>query len=269
MAEANDQEVTTDEAPKTIQFPTPDAAPAEPGRPATEEEAAEAQPVPAPEAGPKAGPTGETDDEAPPEPQQAVRIAQKARVQWLDDEGNVEVEEECWRSLAAVFVHLANAAEDKTRELTQKVRVYLLITDEDGKPSTVTDSKGEERSEVVLFEGGTLDDALNHLAQIAMPPQVAYAKLQGAVAQISEQSNLKAAIIMLVFDNAKPAGMVFTSDACDVSDDDIIMLGTSGESFLDQYKAAMRKDKGIQFPGDSTIIVPGAGAGMPPLKLRG
>jgi hypothetical protein len=260
MPEDNAPATAEAEELKTIPFP-----PQEPGRPATDEEAAEAQPI-------EAESTAPTENEAPPEPPEppkAVRIAQKARIQWFDENGEVEAEEECWRSLAAVFVHLAEIADQKERELTQKVRVYLVITDDDGNPSTMTNSKGEERSEVVLYDGGTLDEALNHFAQIAMPPQVAYAKLQGAIAQISEQSNLKTAIVMLVFDNSKPAGMVFTSDACDVTDDDLIMLGTSGEGFLDQYKAAMRKDKNIQFPGDSPIIVPGMGAGMPPPDLRG
>lgn len=227
----------------------------EPGRAATAEEAAEV------EAADQQAPP-----EQPPEPPAAVRISQMAQIEWLNDDDTSKDEperEECWRSLASVFVFLGRKAEAEERKLDEHVRVTLLIMDEEGKPSTMTNSKGEERSEVVLFENGTLQDALEHFAKIAMPPPVAYAKMQGAIAQISEMSTLKAAIITLVFDDAKPAGMVFMSDAVEVTDNDKIIAGSSGEHFVDQYKKAMREEHGLQFPGDSNIIVPGQG-GMPP-----
>ena len=261
MSEEKPDEVKEEEV-KTETVETPP----EPGRPATPEEAEEVEPV-----------AGETSDEEPteaptdappppPQPQAAVRIAKMAQIEWLDEEGNSKEEpdkEECWRSLANIFVTLGHMAEEKTRELTERVRVTLMIMGEDNKPSTITNSKGEERSEIVLFDDGTLQEALEHFAKVAMPPQVAYAKLQGAIGQISEMSTLKAAIITLVFDDAKPAGMVFMSDAVDVTENDLTIAGTSGEHFVEQYKSAMRKDHGIQFPGDSNIIIPGQGD-MPP-----
>jgi hypothetical protein len=247
------------EEDKTIPFP----APVEPGRAATPEEEAEVAPVPEAES------TAPTEGEAPPEPEEAaapsaVHIAKQARIEWLDDENQPKAEpevEECWRSLAEVFIHLGRLVEREERKLEEHVRITLLITDEEGQPSTITNSKGEERSEVVLFENGTLEDALEHFSQIAMPAAVAYAKMQGAIAQISEMSTLKAAVVTLIFDDARPAGMVFMSDAVEVTDDDMVMAGSSGEHFIEQFKKAMREEKGLQFPGDSNIIIPG---GMPP-----
>jgi len=262
---SEETEVKTEETPEPIPFPTPDAADPvdEPGRAATDEEAAQVEEVPEAEG------TEPTEAEVPAPPA-AVHIAQKARIQWLDEDGNPKEEddsEDCWRSLAALFVHLGRLAESKERALDSKLRITLLITDAEGSPSTVTNSQGEERSEVVLFEDGTLVEALEHFAGVAMPPPVAYAKVQGAVAQISEMSTLKAAIITLVFDDAKPAGMVFMSDSVEVTENDLIIAGTSAEHFVEQYKKAMRAERGLEFPGDSPIIVPGPGM-VPPGGLR-
>lgn len=265
--------MTKDETPKNDNAPIQEPAgvegltpipfpPMEPGREATAEEAAEVTDVPA-----DSESAGETEGDLTDSRQaelddQPIHIATKAKIEWLDAEGAVETTEECWRSLANVFITLATHEQEKTRKLDQAVRVTLTITDADGKPSVMTTSEGEERSEVVLFEDGTLEDALNHFAMQAMPPAVAYTKLQGAVAQISEMSNLKAAMITLIFDDGKPAGMVFMSDAAPVEDHDVVMLGTSSEAFVDQYKAAMRKQRNVSFPDDSPIIVPGGA--MPP-----
>jgi len=243
----------------------------EPGREATAEEAAgvtdvPAEPPPDAEGGRKIA-FDEAAAKEEPDPNRPVHIAQKAQIQWLDAEDKITEVEDCWRSQSVLFVTLAKLAQEEIRPLDQKLRVVLLITDEDGKPSTMTDTEGKERSEVVLFAPGTLEAALEHFATQAMPPEVVYAKMQGAISQLSEMSNLKAALVTLVFDDAKPSAMVFTADCTEVTDDDIRILGTAGEAFIDEYKTAMRTQRNIEFPGDSSIILTGqgglSGPGMP------
>jgi len=120
---------------------------------------------------------------------------------------------------------------------------------------TCKDREGNDRKLKIV--DARLKDALASLAKRMYPPQAVMERIQIMLSQMAEISSLKGVILTTVFGDAQAAGFGFLSESIEVTDEDIKVLGVSAASQADMFKDAMRKQKNIDFPGDSRIITPG------------
>jgi len=182
----------------------------------------------------------DADNEAVAKEEDIVAIGDKATIDWLDDEGNVTDSEKIHRSPAAVYPYLSAKLRDVPCDT--KIKVYIDAVDSE-----------KDKVQFVLVEG-TLEECVTKLAQSSIPARIVMTKLQHMVAQMSEMSGLKCVIITGVFDDAEVGGFGYMSEAIEVTDEDIMVVGEAAASQAELFKDAMRKKRNIQFPSDSTIL---------------
>jgi hypothetical protein len=58
------------------------------------------------------------------------------------------------------------------------------------------------------------------------------------------------------------------SESCDVTDQDVIVLGETATNQAQMYKDAMKQKRNVTFPSDSPIVTPAQAGMRPNLKLR-
>lgn len=173
-----------------------------------------------------------------------VEISTMATFELYAEDGvTVEKTEQIHRGLFPVFKRLLAIQNDANAN--RRVFVYLTCKDKDDK---------ERKLKIV---DATISSALLSLTERMQPSSLVMERLQLTVSQVAEVSPLKGLIVTAVFGDAQAAGFGFLSESIDVTDEDIKVLGSSAENQVTMFKDKLRKDKRIEFPGDSVIITPG------------
>lgn len=176
-----------------------------------------------------------------------LEISKMATVEIFGLNGEMIETEQIHRGLFPVFRYLlARRRENADGEL--RVFAYLTaMTDKGGRKLKIVDA--------------TIDEAIASLTERMQPASVVMQRLQLTISQIAEVSSLKGVILTAVFNDSgkgsAPAGFGFLSESILVTNEDIALLGGSATSQLDMFKDAMRKNKNVEFPGDSRIVLPG------------
>ena len=196
--------------------------------------------------------TNTPDQIAPKPPQLPVMFQDRARIEWLDAEGNVVNKELCLRGLGPLVDRLTR--EKLTDEQKhQRVRITLLgdpggQSDADGNPVEVT-AVDDEWEKVAL-----------HLARNMIDPRLVILNYQKMSEQMAERGDLKAIIFTAVFEGARAAGIGFMSSVAEVTDADLVTLVEASENQISMFKDAVRKQRpAIKFKSDkepSRIILP-------------
>jgi len=205
---------------------------------------------------PEAGETGPTDGpgEAAEGPDLQLTQAEMLRIErdviicYQDAEGNVLEEVRHTRSLYGILVTLAAGLEEDPETAELKVDLYLRI------PAA---EEGGEVKKLTIFTG-TRVAACEFLGSKVVRPEVAAMQLQSVPVQMAEVTNLKGIFVTAVFDDAKPMSFSFISESSKVTDADIKVLATYGRAKLNEFRDTISKAKGITFPDDSNIIMPGS-----------
>jgi len=178
-----------------------------------------------------------------------VRISTKAIIEWSDLEGNVTSTGEGFRSLSALSGQMSKILEGAPDRAQENVEIYLNEEPVEGATTP------EQQVRRVIVKG-KLVEVVEYLKNRAIEPAAAVAQLQTTVGLLCDMSSLQAIILTAVFDEAGATGFGLVSESTEITDECLILLGASAANQADMFKDAMRK-RGLEFPDDSSIIVPG------------
>ena len=187
--------------------------------------------------------------------QAPIRVTKQAIVQWFDEEGKPTDIELLDRSLASLLVNLGNYVEEGTRKEEDLVRVTLKVVDEEGKDTSFEGSDGKKHTEIILAEKAPLGKVLSAFAERSLSGQQVMGILQNTVEQLSNLSRLKMLGLSFLFEGG-PAGVIFESQAVEVTDDDRVRLNSAMQMMVDSHAKGLEND-GIVTPDTAgDIIIP-------------
>lgn len=181
----------------------------------------------------------------------------KARIEWLNEAGEVAVKEMCLRSLPEMMKRILSKIPDEAKEDDPSFSQIVRVTAIGNRPG---DAKDTPAREVVKFEGPAIR-AVTMLGHSIMAPETVSAYLFQHFERVAELSELKGLLITVVAGDAQIGGWAYLSPLADVTDTDKVTLAEASAA-----QAAMFKDKlqqqfpQLKFPSDtekSRIIIPG------------
>jgi hypothetical protein len=154
----------------------------------------------------------------------------------------------CYRNTWVVFKVLVDYKEASTPEELAQLFVKLEIINEGAAPLVLLNTE--------------FNKAFEELMGRCLNPNMAFQILAKTLSDLGEMSAMTGVIVTAVFKDGKSAGIGFISDSLPVTETDISVLGEAAANQAEQFKVEMRK-KGVKFPSDSRIIIPGG-----PVKVR-
>ena len=192
-----------------------------------------------------------------------IKIGIMATIEWKNAEGELIETAEEFRSLPALYDHVARKLLKEPDRKDEQVEIYLTIPPEEAPPTEVdaaakdlSEPPEEPKEHRLVISTGTFEEVATDLAGRVMTPAQAMVQLQMVVSQVAELADLKGIILTTVFGDGQAAGFGFVSESTDVQETDIKVLGSSAANQADLFKDSMRKKRNIEFPGDSNIITP-------------